>query len=59
MLKKKEHLLLLMIMTIMIIMMMIHKKKMMKRLKKINFSVVFIKQTLILKNMFTKTVIRL
>ena len=46
-------------MTIMIIMMMIHKKKMMKRLKKINFSVVFIKQTLILKNMFTKTVIRL
>ena len=59
MLKKKEYLLLLMIMTIMIIMMMIHKKKMMKRLKTINFSVVFIKQTLILKNMFTKTVIRL
>ena len=54
MLKKKEHLLLLMIMTIMIIMMMIHKKKMMKRLKTINFSVVFIKQLLFWKKYLLK-----
>ena len=30
-----------------------------KRLKTINFSVVFMKQALILKNMFTETVVRL
>ena len=65
MLKKKEYLLLSMMMIIMedsflgpLTVVMIQKKKMMKRLKTINFSVLFMWQALILKNMFAETVIR-
>ena len=66
MLKNKEHLLLSMMMIMMdsfflgpLAVVMIQKKKMVKKLKTINFSVVFMSQALIFKDVFTETIIHL